>query len=287
MSDLALRTRPARRSPGRREGRNGGAHIVLIVGSLVMLFPFAWQLITSLSTNAEVTAIPISIWPSSLHFDNYAKVFEQLPFFSQFSISVIITLIRVVGQLLLGAMAGYAFARMRFPGRDAIFAVVLAILMVPPQVFLISQYQIVQGLGWLDTVAGIVAPGIFTAFSAFLMRQFFLGLPEELEEAARLDGANPFQVFWRVMLPLARPGLSALAVIGVLASWNDLLWPLVVATKPGQQPLSVGLATLQGQYVTDYPVLMAAALLACAPILIVFLIMQRRVIDGLAFSGMK
>jgi multiple sugar transport system permease protein len=269
------------------QGGNTVAYVVLALGSLVMLFPFAWQVITSLSTNAEVTAIPINLFPSSLRFENYAAVFDQLPFFSQFGVSVSITLIRVAGQLLLGAMAGYAFARMRFPGRNILFGVVLGMLMVPPQVYLISQYQIIQSLGWLDTIAGIVAPGVFTAFSAFLMRQFFLGLPEELEEAARLDGANPMQAFWSVMLPLARPGLSALAVIGVLASWNDLLWPLVVATRPGTQPLSVGLATLQGQYVTDYPVLMAAALLACAPILIVFLIMQRRVIDGLAFSGMK
>ncbi|SEF18910.1 carbohydrate ABC transporter permease [Jiangella alba] len=271
----------------RRDGRNGFAHLVLVIGSLVMLFPFAWQIVSSLSTNAEVTAIPLKLWPSSLHFENYTEVFEQLSFASQLGVSVTVTVIRVFGHLLLGALAGYAFARMRFPGRGLMFALVLAIMMVPPQVFLISQYQIVQGLGWLNTVAGIVAPGIFTAFSAFLMRQFFLGLPDELEEAARLDGANPFQVFWKVMLPLARPGLSALAVVGVLVSWNELLWPLVVATEPGTQPLSVGLATLQGQFITDYPVLMAAALLACAPILIVFLAMQRRVIDGLAVSGMK
>jgi multiple sugar transport system permease protein len=282
MSESALRVRRRRRTPG-----NVLAHVVLVVGSLVMLFPFAWQILTSLSTNAEVTAIPINVWPSSLHFENYGAVFQKLPFLSQLGVSVTITVLRVGGQLVLGAMAGYAFARMRFPGRDVLFAVVLGMLMVPPQVYLISQYQIVQSLGWLDTVIGIVAPGIFTAFSAFLMRQFFLGLPDELEEAARLDGANAFQTFWRIMLPLARPGLSALAVIGVLVSWNDLLWPLVVATKPGTQPLSVGLATLQGQYTTDYPVLMAAALLACAPILVIFLIMQRRVIDGLAFSGMK
>jgi multiple sugar transport system permease protein len=271
----------------KRLGGNALAHVVLVIGSLVMLFPFAWQILASLSTTAEITSIPPTFIPSSLHPENFVAVFERLPFLSLFGVSVAITVIRVVAQLILCAMAGYAFARMRFRGRNVMFALVLVILLVPPQVFLISQYQIVQGLGLLDSVGGIVLPGLFSAFGAFLMRQFFLGLPEELEEAARIDGANPLQVFWRIMLPLARPGLSALAVIGVLLSWNDLLWPLVVSTRPGAQPLSVGLASLQGQYTTDYPVIMAAALLACAPILVLFLVMQRRVIDGLAFSGMK
>lgn len=270
----------------RRRGVNVDAHLVLVVSSLVMVFPFAWQIITSFSTQADVTSIPPQL-PGELHPENYAAVFAQLPFVSQATVSVTITVLRVLGQVVLGAMAGYAFARMSFPGKGLIFGFVLAILMVPPQAFLISQYQIIQSLGWLDTIQGIVAPGLFSAFAAFLMRQFFRGLPDDLEEAARLDGANPFQIFWQVMLPLARPGLSALIVLGVLASWNDLLWPLVVATQPGTQPLSVGLATLQGQYVTIYPVLMAAALLAAAPILVCFLVMQRRVIDGLAFSGMK
>jgi len=287
MSELSLGAASSTRRRGGRHGSNVGAHVVLIVGSLVMMFPFVWQVIASLSTTPELTSIPPRLLPSVPHPENFAAVFDQLPFLSQFAVSVLITVLRVAGQLVLCAMAGYAFARLRFPGRNVLFALVLAILMVPPQVFLISQYQIVQGLGWLDTIAGIVAPGLFSAFGAFLLRQFFLGLPDELEEAARLDGANPFQVFWSVMLPLAKPGLSALAVITVLTSWNDLLWPLIVSTKPGVQPLSVGLATLQGQFSTDYPVLMAAALMASAPILILFLLMQRRVIDGLAFSGMK
>jgi multiple sugar transport system permease protein len=275
------------RTATKRAGGNKLAHLVLIIGSLVMLFPFAWQILASFSTNAEITSIPPTLIPSTWHPENFVAVFERLPFLSQFSVSVVITVVRVVAQLILCSMAGYAFARMKFPGAKVVFALVLAILLVPPQVFLISQYQIVQSLGLLNTIGGIVLPGLFSAFGVFLMRQFFLGLPEELEEAARIDGANPFQIYWRVMLPLARPGLSALAVIGVLLSWNDLLWPLVVAPRPGAQPLSVGLASLQGQYSTDYPVIMAASLLACAPILILFLFMQRRVIDGLAFSGMK
>jgi multiple sugar transport system permease protein len=282
MSSAATRVRNARSQQG-----NKLAHVVLIVGSLVMVFPFIWEIIMSVSTQTQVTSVPPTFWPGTLHFDNFAEVFAQVPFLSQFGVSVLITVIRVGAQVILCSMAGYAFARLQFPFRNLVFALVLAILMVPPQVFLISQYQIVQGLGLLNTIGGIVAPGLFSAFGAFLMRQFFLGLPDELEEAARLDGANPFQLFWRVMLPLAVPGISALTVIGVLLSWNDLLWPLVVSTYSSGEPLSVGLATLQGQYQTSYPVLMAASLMASAPILVLFLVMQRRVIDGLAFSGMK
>jgi multiple sugar transport system permease protein len=282
MSSPTVRARNGRRLQG-----NKLAHVVLIVGSIVMVFPFVWEIIMSVSTQAQVTSVPPTFWPGTIHIDNFGQVFAQLPFLSQFGVSVLITVIRVGAQVILCSMAGFAFARLQFPFRNVIFALVLAILMVPPQVFLISQYQIVQGLGLLNTIGGIVAPGLFSAFGAFLMRQFFLGLPDELEEAARLDGANPFQLFWRVMLPLAVPGISALTVIGVLISWNDLLWPLVVSTYSGGAPLSVGLATLQGQYQTSYPVLMAASLMASAPILVLFLVMQRRVIDGLAFSGMK
>lgn len=267
--------------------RHFDAHLILIVGSLVMVFPFAWQLVTSLSTNAEVISIPPSLWPSALHPENYVAVFERLNFASQLTVSVTITVLRVGAQIVFATMAGFAFARLRFPGKSVIFASMLIIMMVPPQAYMLSQYQIVQSLGWLNTIAGIVAPGMFTAFGAFMMRQSFEALPDELEEAARLDGASTGQIFFRVMLPLVTPGISALAIIGVLSSWNDLLWPLLIATEPSKQPLSVGLATMQGQYVTDYPVLMAAAVLACLPILAVFVVAQRRVIDGIAFSGLK
>jgi multiple sugar transport system permease protein len=242
----------------------------------------------SLATNSQVMSVPPTFWPGELHVENYANVFGRLPFLEQLWVSIAITVLRTVGQVVLCAMAGYAFARMQFPFKRTIFALTLAILMVPPQVFLLPQYQIVQNLGWLNTILGIAAPGVFSAFGTFLMRQFFLALPAELEEAARLDGANQFQVFWKIMLPLARPGLSALAIITALWSWNDLLWPLIVSTDARRMPLSAGIATLTGgRTVLDYPLVLAASLMAMAPILILFLVMQRRVIDGIAFSGMK
>lgn len=278
--------RSTRRVRG-RQGSHWWIHVVLGVGGFVMAFPFLWQIIMSLSTNAQVQSVTPTFWPGELQWHNYAEVFERLPFVSQLSTSVLVTVIRTLAQIVLCTLAGYAFARMRFRGRAVLLAIVLSILLVPSQVYLISQYQIVQGLGWLDTLAGIVAPGLFSAFGTFLMRTAFLNLPPELEEAARMDGANPFQVFWRIMLPLARPSISVLAITTVLWSWNELLWPLVVSTRAEDMPLAAGLATLSSDRTIDYPVLMAASLMAMAPVLIMFVVLQRRVIDGLASSGLK
>ncbi|PRY14504.1 carbohydrate ABC transporter permease [Kineococcus rhizosphaerae] len=282
---------PTRRDLARAQRRRGGshvvAHLVLGAGALVMAFPFLWQIVMSLSTNAEVQSVTPSFWPAHLQWGNYAAVFERLPFLEQFRTSVVITVVRVLAQILFCTAAGYAFARMRFRGRTVLLAAVLSILMVPSQVYLLSQYQIIADLELLDSLGGLVLPGLFSAFGTFLMRTAFLGMPDELEEAARLDGANPFQVFWRVMLPLARPTISVLAITSTLWSWNELLWPLVVSTYAERMPLSAGLATLISDRTTDYPVVMAASLLAMAPVLVLFVVLQRRVIDGLASSGLK
>ena len=288
---------PSREAPGRsdavrRRRTSGGrdyvvAHIVLGVGAVIMAFPFLWQIIMSLSTNEQVQSVTPVFWPGELQWGNYAQVFERLPFFQQFGTSVLITVIRTVAQLVLCTMAGYAFARLRFRGRGILLGVVLSILMVPSQVYLLSQYQIVQNLGLLNSIGGLVLPGLFSAFGTFLMRTAFLAMPAELEEAARLDGANTWQIFWRIMLPLATPTMSVLAITTVLWSWNELLWPLVVTSYSAEMPLSAGLATLLSDRTTNYPVAMAASLLAMAPVLIMFIVLQRRVIEGLASSGLK
>lgn len=270
-----------------RNSGNVGAHIALGIGGFIMIFPFLWQIIMSVSTNEQVIGATPTFWPGVIHWENYRAVFTAVPFLDQLGVSVAITVLRVLGQIVLCSLAGYAFARMKFPAKGVIFGVVLSILMVPGQVYLIPQFQIVQSLGLLNSIWGIVLPGLFSAFGVFLMRQTFMGLPVELEEAARLDGANPFQIFWKIMLPLAAPGLSALAVITALWSWNDLLWPLVVTTYAKNMPLSAGLATLQGSVTTDYTVMMAASVMAMAPVLVFFIALQRRMVDGLAFSGTK
>jgi len=291
MSGTVTRRLPRAETTGRRrmprDGRVWWVHVVLAVGGFVMAFPFLWQIIMSLSTQSEVQSVTPTFWPAVLQWHNYADVFRLLPFFHQLQVSVLMTVIQTVVQIVLCTFAGYAFARMRFRGRAVLFGVVLSILLIPPQVYLLSQYQIVQSLGWLNSLAGIVAPGLFSAFGTFLMRTAFVNLPVELEEAARLDGAGPFQVFTKVMLPLVGPSISVLAITTILFSWNLLLWPLVVSTQADQMPLAAGLATLTGNHQIQYPVLMAASLMAMAPVLIMFIILQRRVIDGLASTGLK
>ncbi|AQP49000.1 sugar ABC transporter permease [Tessaracoccus aquimaris] len=262
-------------------------HILLILGGMVMLFPFVWQVLMSLSTNAEIQSVPPQFIPGTFRWENYVEVFQKLPFLQQFGTSLLITVARTLGQLVFCALAGYAFARMQFRGRNLLFGMLLAILMIPGQAYLIPQYQIVKSFGLLETAAGVVLPGLFSAFGTFLMRQAFMSMPKELEEAARLDGCNPWQTFWRVMLPLAKPSLFAVAIVTVLWSWNDLLWPLIVTTREENMPISVGIATLAGQYSSDYAVMMAASVMAMAPIFVLFFSMQKRVIEGLASSGLK
>lgn len=229
----------------------------------------------------------IVVVPLPKGVEQEADVFDKLPFWNQFGVSVSITVVRLIGQLAIASMAGYAFARLQFKGRELLFGLLLVILMVPGQVYLIPQYSIIKGLGLLETLPGIFLPGLFSAFATFLMRQAFLGLPRELEEAARRDGCNPWQTFWRVMLPLVNPSLFAVGITTVLWSWNDLLWPLIVTQREPNMPLSVGIATLAGQYSSEWGIMMAASLMAMAPIFILFFTMQKRVIDGLATSGMK
>jgi multiple sugar transport system permease protein len=277
-----------KRADQQRLGSNRLAHVVLVIGSLVMMFPFLWQLKMAFSNESEIQSIPPDLVPQGLEWSNFTEVFQRLPFLDQFWVSVAVTAGRTIGQLVLCSMAGYAFARMSFRFKGVMLALILSILMVPSQVYLIPQYQIIQQLGWLNSIQGIIAPGIFSAFGTFLMMQFFKSIPVELEEAARLDGCNPWQTFWKVVLPVARPGLISLAIITVLASWADLLWPLVVTSSPEEMPLAVGLATLSGYQGSISPgVMMAAALMAMAPILILFVVLQRRVVEGIAFSGLK
>jgi multiple sugar transport system permease protein len=215
------------------------------------------------------------------------QVFRLLPFAQQFLNTAVMTAARTLGQLVFCSMAAYAFARLRFPGRSLLFGLFLSVLMVPPQLFIIPQYQIIARLSWLNSLQALIIPGLFSAFGTFLLRQFFLGLPAELDEAARLDGANPLRIWWSVMLPLARPGLVALGILTTLWSWNDFFWPLVVNNDPQKMTLSAGLASLQGQFMTDYPVLMAGSLLASLPVIAVFVVLQRQFVEGIAFTGSR
>jgi multiple sugar transport system permease protein len=262
-------------------------HVILIIAVALMVVPFGWEILTSFKTSNEVASLPPTLFPSDPTTRGYHSFFEVTPFWAQFVVSVVSLVLRVVGQVLVAAMAGYAFARLNFPGRRILFVLFLLMLMVPSQLFLIGQFDIMKGIGLLDTVPALAIPGIFSAFGTFLMRQAFLTMPKEYEEAARLDGAGTLRTFWSVMLPMARSMIAALAVLTSLYSWNDLLWPLIVAPAGDARPLPVGLASLQGQFGTDYPTLMAGALVCTLPLVLVFIALQRQFFAGIASSGLK
>lgn len=192
-----------------------------------------------------------------------------------------------VVQVLFCSMAAYAFARIEFPFKNAIFVLVLSVLMVPGQIFLIPQYRIVQSLGLLDTIPALFLPNLFSAFGTFLLRQFFMSLPKELEEAALLDGCNRFQIFGKIMLPLTKAGIVSLVIFTAKFAWNDFMWPLIVNTSMDKMTLGPALSTLQGQYTTKYPMQMAGAVMAVIPIIVLFFIFQKQFIEGVAQSGIK
>jgi len=262
-------------------------HALLILGALVMVGPFLWMVLTSLKTLAEASQVPPKILPTKLQWSNYKEVFTSFPFAEFYWNTFITTVVKTVGQLFLCSLAAYAFARIKFPGRNFFFILYLSVLMIPPQAFLVPQYQIIANLGLLNTLSALVLPGLFSAFGTFLLRQFFLSMPDELEEAAKIDGCNHFQIYWKIMLPLAKPGLIALAIFTIIWSWNDLLWPLIVNSSPDKMPLSAGLSSLQGQYSTNYPILMAGTFLASWPLIVIFMFFQKSFVEGIALSGKK
>ncbi|CAM4007648.1 carbohydrate ABC transporter permease [Paenibacillus alkaliterrae] len=262
-------------------------HIILLVGAAIMIIPFIWMFLTSVKTMGESTMVPLVIIPKQLQWNNYLKVFESLPFLTFYWNTMITTLFKTVGQVMICSLAAYAFARIEFPGRNLFFLLALSVLMVPGQVFLIPQYMIMKDLGWLNSLQALIVPGLFSAFGTFLLRQFFMTLPKELEEAAKLDGCNQFRTYWQIMLPLAKPGMIALAIFVILWSWNDLMWPLIVNTSPDKMVLSAGLASLQGEHSTNYTILMAGSMMAIIPMIIIFLVFQRSFIEGIALTGSK
>ncbi len=262
-------------------------HVLLIIGAILMVVPFVWMLLTSVKSIGEATHVPPIIFPKEYKWKNFSDIFQTLPFFKFYWNTVSTTLAKTFGQLITCSLAAYAFARISFPGRNFIFVLLLSILMIPSQAYLIPQYLIMVKMHWMNTLTALIVPGLFSAFGTFLLRQFFLSLPKELEEAAKIDGCNHFQIYYRILLPLAKPGLIALAILTALWSWNDLMWPLIVINSPDKMPLSAGLASLQGQYITNYPLLMAGSLLAIWPMILLFLFLQKHFVEGIALGATK
>lgn len=262
-------------------------HCILIIGVITTAIPFIWMILTSLKTLGETTQIPPKIFPSSPQWSNYKKAIDTLPYGTFYYNTIVYTIVTTIGQLVFCSMAGYAFARIDFPGKNFIFILILSVLMVPGQIFIIPQFMIIKKLGLLNSIPALILPGLFSAFGTYLMRQFFHNIPKELEEAAVLDGYNRFQILTKIMLPLVKPALTALAISTMLYCWNSLMWPLIANTSIDKMTLSAGLASMQGQHSTNYPVMMAGTVLAIWPMIVVFLIFQKQFVEGMAFTGTK
>ena len=268
-------------------------HLVLVPATLVLIFPFVWLAVTSVETLPEALHFPPILTPHVLRFANYPDALHAAPFGRFFLNSTVVAVITVLANLVLCSLAGYAFARLPFLGRGALFAVIMATLMVPFQVTMIPQFIITKWLGvhvlagvGINHIGALILPNAATAFGIFFLRQFFKTLPVEYEESARVDGASRLKVLWRIVLPLSAPALATLAALTFLDSWNNFLWPLIAVTSNNQMTLPLGLATFQGAHATEWTLLMAANVMSLAPMLLIFFAAQRYFVRSVAATGL-
>ena len=277
-----------RRPPGRAL-RLVGIYIVLILVALIILIPLLWLLSTSLKPKNELFTNTIQWIPITPTLDNYTRLFanQQTPVGRWFLNSLAIASITTLLVLAVDSLAAYAYARMQFPGRNILFGIMLLTLFLPGFMFIIPNFLTVNFLGLINNWGAVILPGLAGVFGVFFLRQFFEGIPKELEEAAEIDGANRFQVFYQIVLPLSRPALATLGIITFLASWNDFLWPLLVLKDRQIQTLPPGLSTLQSAYTSDYGLIMAGAVVVAIPVLILYTLLQRYIVQSVASTGLK
>lgn len=262
-------------------------YIVLILIAVIMIVPFLWMLSTSLKTQYDAVKIP-PVWiPDPPQWENYVKLFTEQPMF-QFMLNTIkIVFFVVLGQLFFSSLAAYSFARISFKGRNVVFFFYIATLMVPGQVTMIPTYLMFAKAGLTDNHLALILPAFFSAFGVFLLRQFFMSLPRELEEAAEIDGCNPFMTYWRIMLPLVVPAMLTLGVFTLMNTWNDYMGPLIYLSSPEKYTMTLGIAYFKGVYTTQWNLVMAGSIVSVVPILIAYLCAQKYFIEGIAFSGVK
>jgi multiple sugar transport system permease protein len=264
-------------------------YLLLTIGAVIMLLPFVWMLLSSSMSSEEVIARPLTWFPSELRFENYRALADAIPLGRMYFNSLFVTTLVTLGVLATSSLAGYGFAKFAFPGRDVLFVLVLTTLMIPFFVVLIPVFYLVSELGWVNSYPGLIVPNIVTGFGIFLMRQYMLSLPDEVLDAARIDGASEFEIFWRIVLPLSMPVIGALGILSFVYQWNNFLWPLVVARSSDMWTVPVGLNSLR-VYASSAEVIniqMAGAALAIVPVMTVFLLLQRYFVRGIALTGMK
>ena len=274
----------------RKRNLIGDAAAYLLLGAVgvSMLIPFGWMVIASLRDKTEFFRQIGGLFPTGPHWENYVLAWTSVPFADFFLNSLLVAVCVTLGQLVTSSLAAYAFARMRFRGREALFVAYLATMMVPTQVTMIPLFIMMVKLRWIDSYAALIVPFLSSAYGCFLLRQFFLTIPQELEDAAIIDGAGHWSVYARIVLPLSKPALSAFGVIAFLGSWNSFIWPLIVINRPSMKTLPIGLQSLQGFYGDgNWAVLMAGAVIASLPVLTIFLLAQRQFIEGITLTGLK
>ena len=276
--------RTQRFRPRLGSGVSWGLTLIL---AATMLAPFLWMLSTSLMDELEVFRFPPRLIPETFRWDNYTGAFTARPFARYFLNSFVFASLVVIGQLFTAATAGYAFAKYEFRGRNTLFMLYLSTMMIPAAVVLIPRFLLIDAFGWLDTYAGLVSTELVSVWGVFLMRQYFRTVPRELEDAARIDGASPWRVFWSISLPLAKPALATLALFAFIDAWKNLLWPLVVTRSMSMRTVEVGIASFHGTFVFNWPYQMAAAVMAVVPVIVLFVFTQRFFVRGIQMTGFK
>lgn len=283
MSDTVMTLRPSRQIPYGKIL----VYTFLIIGAVTMLIPFFWMFLTSVKTLGESMRVPPTILPAKWNWKNYPDIMESLPFINLYINTIGLIFLRIVCAVLFSSMAGYAFAKIRFPGKGLLFGLILAQNMLPGQIFIIPQYVMLSKLGALNSMFALLFPGLVSAFGTFFLRQTYMSLPDDLGEAARLDGCNQWQTFTKIMLPLTKTAIMALGVFTAVFAYGELMWPLIANTDLNKMTLSAGLSTIRGQYATKYPLLMAGSVLAMWPMLLLYTVFQRQFIEGIALTGTK
>ena len=265
--------------------------VLLMVGlsllAVAVLFPFIWLLMTSIKPEGDIVIYPPRLWPTRITFEAYVDIWKAIPFARFFLNTVVFACGVTAVSLVLDSFAAYAFARLRFPGREVLFLLVLVTLMIPFQVTMIPVFALLHKLEWLNTFAALIIPRASNAFGIFLLRQFFKGIPVELEDSAFVDGASTWCIYWKIIIPLSRPALATLTIFHFMYNWNDFLWPLIMTTTVDMRTLPTGLALFMGRHVVEYALLMAGVVLSLIPITLAYFSAQKHFVEGIAMTGLK
>ena len=261
--------------------------LLLLTGAALMLLPYVWMVCSSSKAYGELLRLPFQFLPKRWSLDNYREVLQRMNFSRYYINTIFASVTTVAGQLFFNSLAAYAFACLDFPGRKAIFGILLSLLMIPPQMTLVANFTFLSGIGWTNRFIALIVPGLISVYGIFFMRQFFMGTPRELLESAYIDGAGHFRIYWQMVLPLCRNALVAYGIFALLGQWNELLWPLTMTSSDRVRVLSLAIAALQGQNTTKFQLIMAASVLSTAPMILVFILGQKSLIEGIAVTGLK